>query len=249
MAYPTMNISTAATLPNISFYTEIRNLLNDPAPGRLVTNTQLLSYIKAAANIMTTEGKCQEVGNLVFSLATDTTEYTYNTIGFHSNGAGTVNYMVDIEAILYCAHATSTTPGTTAKALIKIDQSKLYSLDNNTAGPPVYWCDTGSSIRIWPSPTASENGHDCNILYYKNAQHLKNDDDTGTTYYVPNHWRELVIWYALAETYKKNGRPDAARFFRALFDKFVMFYRQDRLDKHANPIQEWGLADNTQFAQ
>lgn len=242
-----MNISTAASLPNISFCTEIRNLLNDPSPGNIVTNTQLLSFIKSAANIMTTEGKCQENALTVVSLQTNKTEYSYSEFSLAGNTSGNAYYVVDIETIIYCAGATSTTPGITAKSLLKISQSKLNSLDINTSGPPVYWCDTGTSIRIWPVPTADENGHDMIPLYYKNAQHLKADDDTSGTYYVPNHMREYVIWYALAETNRKNGRYDNARWFRAIFDKFVMLHRQDRMNKDADPQNEWGIADNTQY--
>lgn len=258
MAYPTMNITTAATLPNIALTTEIRELLNDPAPGTYVTNTQILNWINRAAHIMAKEAKCQEADLTQVSLATDTTEYTYSTCGLAANGASNGNYVIDIEAIIYTGGIVANVDKpvyNTAKCLTKINQRMLAHLDNNTAGPPQYWCDTGNSIRIWPSPTASEGtvgagtAHVITILYYKNTNTLKNDSDTGTTYYVPNHMREYVIWYALSEGFKRKGRLDISQFYRVLFDKFVMYHRQDRLRKPVDAIDDMKLADHTQYVQ
>jgi hypothetical protein len=254
MAYPTMNISTAATLPNIAFNNEIRTLLNDPTPGLVVSDTQLLNFINRSANIMTKEGKCQEVETTSVALSTGLTEYSYLTCGLSTAG-NAIDYVVDIEAIIYTASIVANVdiPGVTAKTLVKISQNKLNHLDQNTSGPPLYWCDTGKSIRIWPVPTASEGGagsqHMLTILHYKNTNTLKNDSDTGTTYYVPNHMREYAIWYALSEAYKRKGRYDVAQWFRALFDKFVIFHRDDRLRKPVDSMEDMTVADYTQYTQ
>ena len=257
MAYPTMNITTAVTLPNIAIETEIRNLLNDPSPGLVMSSTQILNCINRAAHIMARDAKCQEVETTSFSLATDTSEYTYATCGLAGNTSGNPNYVIDIENILYTGAIVANVdkPAITAVSLIKISQNKLNHLDQNTAGPPRYWCDTGNSIRIWPVPTAAEGTVGagtalvCTIQYYKNTNTLKNDSDTGTTYYIPNHMREYVIWYTLSEAFKRKQRRDIARWYRALFDKFVMFHRDDRLVKPVDSFADMRVADNTQYTQ
>jgi hypothetical protein len=253
MAYPTMNITTAATLPNITLTTEIRRLLNDPAPGTYVSDAQLLNWINRAAHIMAKEGRCQEVDQVSVALATNKTEYTYKDCGLAQNDASNSNYVVDIEAAIYTG--TTVAAGVdkpiynTAQSLVKIHQRMLNRLDNNAAGPPQYWCDTGNSIRIWPCPTASENTNVVTLLYYKNANTLKQDSDQSTTYYVPNYMREYVIWYACSEAWKRKGRLDISNWYRALFDKFVVLHRQDRLPRSVDAIDDMRLADFTQYAQ
>jgi len=248
MPYPTMNIIATATLPNISLAEQIRSLLNDPSPGFVMSDTQILNCIKRAANIMAKEGKCYELETASVALGTATSEYKYVTCGL-STAANVIDYVVDIEAVIYggANAAAIDTPAITAQALFKISQQKLAHLDQNTSGPPRYWCDTGKSIRVWPVPSASENLFICTIFYYKNTNHLKADDDTSATYYVPNHMREYVIWYTLGEAYKRKGRPDIAQWYRSLFDKFVMYHRQDRLNKYVASHEEMKLADNTQY--
>ena len=260
MAYPTTNISTTGlTLPNITLTEQIRSLLNDPLPGVVVNNTQLLDMINRSANIMTKEGKCQEIETLSVALSTSISEYNYATCALSSTTANLIDHVVDIEAVIYTASVLGSVdaPGITAKALFQIDQLKLARLDQNTAGPPLYWCDTGKSIRIWPIPTASEGGagsqHMLTILHYRSANSLKEsskgvpDNDTGTTYTVPNHMREYSIWYVLAESWGRKGRPDIAQFFKALFDKFVMYHRQDRMNKTVASLEDDKMADYTQY--
>jgi hypothetical protein len=250
MAYPTMHILTAQTLPNIALTNELRALLNDPTPGLVASDTQILNWIDRGAAIMTKIGKCQEDETVSFALATNVSEYAYLACGLSTAGNDT-DYVVDIETLIYTGVVGTTTaedlPAITAKSLVKITQNKLNHLDQNTSGPPIYWCDTGKSIRVWPVPSAGENTLVCTVLYYKNAISLKNNSDTGTTYYVPNHMREYTIWYALAEAYKRKNRYDVSQFFRSLFDKFVIFHRDDRLRKPVDSMEDMGLADYTQY--
>lgn len=247
--FPAIYWTTAQTLPAICLATEIRSLLNDPLPGLVINNTQLMNFVHRSASIMAREGKCYEEETISFALATDTTEYAYLACGLATNG-NVIDYVVDIETLIYTGVVGTTTaedlPLTTAKALIKIDQRMLNHLDQNTAGAPVYWCDTGKSIRIWPLPTATENTKVCTVLFYRSTNVIS-DVDAGTNKYVPRHMMEYSIWYALAEAWKRKGRPDISRWFQALFDKLVMYHRQDNLRKPVDSHEDMKVADFTQY--
>jgi hypothetical protein len=250
MAYP-------ASFPNIQYGTsadvglvaDLRMMFNEPV-ARDVSDTQIQYFLDRGASIAARKSKCSETGQTYITLATGTRDYAFPSAMF----TAPAEYAIEVDGVYFCDIETATpvVNVTTGCGLTRISKRQLGHLPQNTAGAPKYWCVSREAhntpkITVWPVPTSDQNSHLCEVFFFRVANTLK-AADTSTTHYLPEYMREIPLWYALSECYRKIGRVKTAEQYRGYFDNLVDFFRQDRYGRihDVDSRETMGLLDYTQ---
>lgn len=248
MAFPAMIDATMVA--------RARVLLNEPTALNF-TDAEIQAWIDRAANYISKDARTSEMGGVSYiPLVTATTSYAYSAVTEPVATAkpladATSEFNIEIDSLFYCAAvigALGAQTATSGYALKKIHPRQLMHLNisTTTQGPPRYWCDRNENILIYPPPSAAtENGKVVEVLWYK----VQNTyEDSGTTYNLPNHMKEYVLWYVLAQANLKLKRYSASNMFMSLFTKFIMFHRADSYPKPVDSLADMVQPDYTQIA-
>ena len=243
LSFPNIQYGTGG---DISLYALLRQFLN--APIGIYTNDEFKTWLDRGAAIIMGLSKCGEVAQTYITLADATRDYNYPAAMFSAPD----DYVVGIDRIFYCGQIASTPQKSVAGyGLVHVNPRLWGHLDANTPGAPLYWTEINTDpatrqIALWPVPTADQANFVCELFFFRVKGVLK-EADTGTTQYLPEWMRELPLFYAMAEAYRKYRRYDLCGIYEQIFQKFLMFYRTDRNPDSIDSLEDLKLPDNTRI--
>lgn len=242
MAFPAMIDATMIA--------RARVLLNEPTALNF-TDTEIQAWIDRAANYITTNARTSEMGGVSYLplvAATSAYAFTDATITPSVLATATAEHVIEIDSVFYTA-AVYASPhvAQSGYALKKIHPRHMMHLATSTTtqGAPLYWSTRGEYLMIYPFSHDDQAGLDVEILWYKVQSTY---EDSGTTYNLPDHMKEYVLWYVMAQANFKLKRYSAANMFMGLFQKFLMFHRADGYPKPVDSMDMMIQPDYTQIA-
>jgi len=218
--------------------TQIRRLINEPT-ALIHSDTDITAWIDRGAEEISKMTLCNE-SFAATKLVTG--DYDYVGTGSDFN----LKDCIEVESVMYWAgQDPDNNKGTTAYSLVKTHPRQMGQNRDNTAGAPKEWwyIDGSNTLYIWPPPSASENGHYIQVLYYSQAD-TYNDGAN-----IPDHLREYVIWYAAARAFEREGKYAQHEQYMSIFNNFCNFHRMDRHKIPADSKDMMKTQDKTQYIQ
>jgi hypothetical protein len=207
-------------------YTEIRDIINDPAPGNYVSNTELNGWIDRAARCLSATTLCYT--STATSSGVPTLTETVTTV------ASTYRYTLTAQFIKI--HSVTFEPASTTPFGLQRIDPRMFGHgfakgETGTAVVPKYYFHFGNSLFIWPSPTGAANVGTYIKVYGSVSCEDYVHTDTLEVYGVPDRLQETVIDFVLACVYIKMGKFSKAGFHMSNFLAAIEFERRDNYDR------------------
>lgn len=223
------------TLTDALLTTEVRTLLGEPN-ARRISDAEIVRWINQAVQLIAKRNLAAET-SVNFSLIAN--QYEYPVTG---TGATGLDDVIAIRAVIHADNATVTTPGTAAKALLKMHPRHFSNIRASTAGAPQEWAWFANMLYIWPIPNVTTK---ILVLYYSTTNIMTTDDFDN---YIPGHYQPYLIWYAYSQALMKIGKPEQALQYMSYFDNFINYHRDnDRLFVGVDSADMMNLPDRTEF--
>ncbi len=221
--------------------TQVRRLINEPS-ALMHSDTDIVSYINRAAEDIGRKGLLIEKYEAT-TLATSQATYAFSVV----KAAGTTDGIVDavkVDAMFYWAGGNFDNKylASSGYALIKSHPRQTGHNSTGTEGPPIEWWVENEELHIWPPPSSSEVGHFIQVLYHEKPDTY--NEGSG----IPPYLRELVLWYATAKCFEKEGKYGHHEQYMSIYNNFLAFFRANRmLSKIPDSKDMMQTPDRTQY--